>query len=164
LASIEENNLTLETMEYKDFDNFHNLITVLITKLEEIFPNLVSIRIGLRYVNQIKLDEEDLEFKDYINENLIKQLEFFDRSILIRTISSMEISRDDYNLIFKFGIPNSTYPNNIIRKEFVLDYDCYTKESLNKDEVIENVKIFKEAIKEIFENSIEDKLREKMNE
>ena len=165
LASIEQNSLTFEIIGYEKFEKIYELIEFLIDKLETIFSTIISIRIGLRYINQIKLDEEDpLNFKDYIKDNLISQIDFFETSLPIRVISSIEISNENQNLIFKFGIPNSTYPNGIINKEFVLDYDCYTNDSLDKEEILERIKIFKETIVQTFEESIKDKLREKMKE
>jgi len=160
-VSIEENNLTLEFGEYSSFQDFFSKIKLVLDTLFKIFPDIISTRVGLRYVNQIKINEEDpFDLSKYINENLIKSLDFFGTNPpLSRYICSTEIKELDFNMIFKFGISNSLYPSKIIKKEFVLDYDCFTLDTLEKEDILRSIEKFHKKIKEFFEKSIKNDLR-----
>ena len=58
------------------------------------------------------------------------------------------------------------YPNKIVRKEFILDYDCYLKNDfefdINKIQTI--VAEYNESIRQLFEKSIDDGFRQIMEE
>jgi uncharacterized protein (TIGR04255 family) len=56
---------------------------------------------------------------------------------------------------------NDEFPNPITRKEFILDYDCFSHD-VEYTEVINKLSDFHNNIQEMFENSIEDKLRKQM--
>ena len=86
-----------------------------------------------------------------------------DKEDMSRHITLIELNKEDYRLRFQYGIANSLYPSKIIRKEFVLDYDCFTFESLESpEEITSKVSEFNKTILDIFEESIEDGLRERM--
>jgi uncharacterized protein (TIGR04255 family) len=65
---------------------------------------------------------------------------------------------DDHNILFQFGIHNSQYPNKITQKEFILDYDCVSREEYEPEAVINKVKLFYEDIKRAFKQSRGEKL------
>ena len=62
---------------------------------------------------------------------------------------------------FNYGLYNSEFPNKISRKDFVLDYDCYTA-NIEKKDSYEYLNKFHEKINEEFEKSIEEGLRKEM--
>ncbi len=164
-ASIENNNLTLELTKYISFEELFPKIELIVNSLFKIFPETISTRLGLRYINEINLDEDNpYDWSNYINENLIRGISFFDTttSPLSKYISLLQVKEENFDLTFKFGIPNSFFPGKIIKKEFVLDYDCYTTDTLEKENILVKVKEFNEKITSLFELSIEQGLRDEM--
>ena len=166
IGSISNSGLSIEFKKYTNFEEFFEDITFLVESLFSIFPSVFSTRIGIRYVNEIKLEGEDVfNWSEYINQNLIKSIDFFtpnEKEGMTKSISRIELQKDNYYLTFQFGIPNSLYPNQIIRKEFVLDYDCFTHESFEKDGILEKIREFHQVIIDIFEKSICNRLRDEM--
>jgi uncharacterized protein (TIGR04255 family) len=71
----------------------------------------------------------------------------------------IELNRSDYFIRFQYGWYNSEFPNPIAKKEFALDYDCYSKNEIDISEVLSQIDIYHAAIKELFEYSKEDGLQ-----
>lgn len=69
---------------------------------------------------------------------------------------------NDFYVRFQYGMFNSEHPNPIARKEFVLDFDCYTKDEQDISDVLTLLDSFHEKIKEMFESSILGDLRQIM--
>lgn len=73
-------------------------------------------------------------------------------------MSQMHFTIEDHNMLFQFGIHNSQYPSLITQKEFVLDYDCASREESEPGGVINKLKAFYEDIKKAFKQSRGEKL------
>ncbi len=165
IVSFESNNIIVEFKEYTHFKEYFKIINLVINSLFPLYPSIVSTRLGLRYINQINLDEKfPFEWDNLLNKSLLDSMNFIsDKKDMSRYITLIELNKEDYRLRFQYGIANSLYPNPIIKKEFVLDYDCFTFESLEKkEEILDKVKEFNEVISNMFEKSIEDGLRKVM--
>ncbi|NMG82917.1 MAG: TIGR04255 family protein [Methanosarcinales archaeon] len=164
-VSFENNNIIVEFKEYTHSDEYFKTIDLVIKSLFQIFPSIVSTRLGLRYINQINLKEDNpFKWDNLLNESLLDSMKFiFDKKDMSRYITLIELNKEDYQVKFQYGIANSLYPSPIIKKEFVLDYDCFTYESLAKtEEIMGKVKDFNEVISDMFEESIGNGLRELM--
>lgn len=154
---------------FKKYDNFTQLKEIVdfcIQKLYESYPNIAVNRLGLRYINQINLEEQDFfNWTNYLSEHLVGNLNFIeDKNLLRRYFNSFEIMPEDgIQLNFKYGIFNKTYPEAVTVKEFVLDYDCYTQSTLTKDELVPKLTILNNYATDYFEKSISDNLRQKLN-
>lgn len=166
IVSFESNYILLEFKEYDNFEEFFQIFELIIDSWFNVFPSIISIRLGLRYMNQIELsNKEPLEWKGLINKLLLESFKFVkDKENLARHMNLIEINKGDYLLKFRYGIANSVYPSPIIKKEFILDYDCFTSESLDKSEILIKVKEFNGIITDLFEQSIEAGLRKIMGE
>jgi uncharacterized protein (TIGR04255 family) len=165
IISFEFDNIIVEFKEYTHFEDFLKIINLVTKSLFELFPSIVSTRLGVRYINRINLEEKDpFEWNNLLNKSLSDSMNFIsNKEDLSRHITLIELTKEDYRLRFQYGIANSLYPSSIIRKEFVLDYDCFTFESLEKqEEILDTVKEFNEVISNMFEKSIEDGLRKVM--
>jgi len=164
LVTMGDHFLSVEFTKYTHFKEFFETTKLVIDNFFTLFPETLSTRVGLRYINNFSLDEEDpLDWSQYINENLIKQINFLSpNNNLSRITSTLDIKEEDCRILFSFGVLNSLYPSKILRKEFTLDYDCSTIESLNKEEILDTVKVFKDKILLIFEHSIKQALKDKM--
>ena len=169
----DEHNLTVQfTQNFLKFNctkykTFNDLVK-LITPITELVKNDVNIfrRVGVRYVNQIDLDEENpTEWTNYINEALISPINNWcdndSRNNLARAMSQIMIVEEDYTLNFNYGIYNPIYPNKLIQKQYILDFDCYGK-NIEYVDVNTTLNKFNAVITSAFEKSIKNPLREKM--
>jgi len=165
IVSFENNNIIVEFKEYTHFEEYLKIVDLVIKSLFQQFPSIISTRLGLRYINQINLEEKHpFKWDTLLNKSLLESLNFIsNKKDMSRYITLIELAKEDYKLRFQCGIANSLYPSPIIKKEFVLDYDCYTFESLEKiEEILDKIIEFKDIITDMFEKSIEDGLRKVM--
>lgn len=166
--STTNNSLTLEgdaiifdMKTYNSYEDFRNIVKNVIQNVETENQSAKLSRTGLRYINQLILDEGNpFDWNELIKEPLISSLEFIDnRNELARLMGVIELNRSDYFIRFQYGWYNSEFPNPIAKKEFALDYDCYSKNEIDISEVLSQIDIYHIAIKELFEYSKEDGLQ-----
>jgi uncharacterized protein (TIGR04255 family) len=167
-GQISKNWLLVEYKKYKNSD-------VLLEDIERIFDkflqyfNVVSIkRLGLMYNNIIKLtpSTQPLEWAGYINPKLLSALDFANDSGLALSGYTSQLVKymPRSNVVFNYGMWNPDFPNQISRKEFLLQYDCFTNLEMEVSDIglVEIFKDFNKQIEDIFEDSIEDQLRDLM--
>jgi len=163
---IIKNSFIFETTKYKNFEvfknNFEKVLNNFLYKYE--IQNIK--RIGLRYVNQIEIEniKEFSDWEKYINKTLVQQINSFsdEELMLARNMNTMFLKRKDDSLIkFIYGIYNSTFPLPAKKNVFLLDYDCY-ETNIEKFEIINKINEYHDSIKNLFEKSIKNNLRKKM--
>ena len=131
--------------------------------------NLKSIvKTGLRYINRISIKEvEPLKWDKYINKKLLGNLSFAKSKDLTiaRSMSHLVVKYEGFDLIFNFGIWNSDYPNEVARKEFILDLDFQSKLPVSAKEfdALKFAKICDKEAERIFGSSIRDGLKKLMD-
>jgi len=157
-------NLNLLFNSYDSSDELKKIVGLITAAINKVYGNILIKRTGLRYINNITLNEGDaFDWALFINEHLISMLDFpSDKGMMSRAIGRIELNKDTHKIQFYYGIANPEYPNPIARKEFILDYDCYSTEEINITEVPNTVNILHAEIKALFERSILGGLREKM--
>lgn len=160
------NSLLISYKFYDGFDRMRDEFIKVLSKIFEIYNDTQIRRVGIRYINQIEiLEKNPTNWESYINEGLISCISFSNLNKSIsRAMSNMEYNFENYKLRFQYGIFNPDYPAKVKRKQFILDYDCYN------DGLYENTNVITtfldeshEKIKELFEESITDGLRDEMN-
>lgn len=159
-----EKSLQIQFIKYDNFEEFLEIVEFVFKTFREIYPINVF-KIGLRYINEVKIKDasDPRDWKGLIKESLIATEEFVSHEDnVIRSMHVLEVNEDDYKFRFQFGLFNSNYPNSIIDKEFILDYDCVSIEELGKKEFHPAIVRFHKIIKKWFEESIEDELRDKL--
>lgn len=163
--SLEPDAIVIDIKKYTNYDEFKRLVQKIIQNLETENPSVKVSRVGLRYVNQITLSEgHPLEWTGFIKEPLISSINFVEKqNELSRLIGIIELNRSEYSIKFQYGLFNSEYPNPIAKKEFLLDYDCYSRNETHLSSVLGQVDTYHNAIKELFRYSILDDL-EKVTE
>lgn len=163
ITEIAKSYLGVTLLEYGTFEDFKNLIEQSFSAFNQEYAPTIITRIGLRYINEIKLDGNPLDWTNYINGNLLSSLTFVSSSKLkpTRLMNQINYLTENYSLTFNHGIFNVEYPSPITRKEFILDYDCYTKE-IKPEFVLENLNEFHAIIQELFEKSIDVELKKIM--
>lgn len=131
----------------------------------ELFEVAIVNRVGLRYINQVSLDDnsEPLQWDTYINKKLLQTLSFAKDTEfnLSRSFTQQFYKSGDMDIVSSSGIWNEDFPNTIAKKDFILDFDCSIaiprgKEDINLEA---EVKSFNALIEKLFESSIEDGLR-----
>lgn len=162
IVIVDPGYLTLESLKYKNFDDFIEDIRFIFVNFFLLYPVEFANRVGLRYINQIKWDKGDpLDWHKLLDSNLYSIPKNFicKSDSIVRSMNLLEIDEDDYFLRFQFGLFNSEFPNHIARKEFVLDYDCYTEDQVEISEIYKIVEKFNKIIYKWFERSIDNDLR-----
>lgn len=161
-VELDYQSLAIIIKKYTDYNTLKTKAENIFSTLFQLYPNIVVSRLGLRYINKVTLEGIGFfSWTDYLNPSLIKNIDFFNDKTKIRrllTVSELAIDEDSV-LGFQYGILNSTYPSPIVKKEFYLDYDCYTKIQFEKEDLMLKVDKYHQYIKDNFEASITDTLR-----
>ena len=160
---LSNNSILLVQNVYNTYNEFENEFMIAFKSICKIFPDLTFKRYGMRFINNIKIDEKNpLDWGEYINENLIASINIpKDKENISRTFHTLEMNYDVFNLRFNFGIHNPDYPAIIKQKVFILDLDVYHYGIQNSEEIINSMNIFHAKIQEFFEFSITPKFRNK---
>ncbi len=158
--------------DYKQYDTFETLLdcfSSVIKNIEATLEKFSSLRIGLRYINVMSTDKLKIQKGffcpnvAYATSNNIVELDV--QFKLIRSMQTAEYRVDNMMLNFRFGLYNPNYPSKVIKKDFILDYDCFIQEIIsNSNEIIEYIKRGHNSIQIMFESSITSKLRAVMND
>ena len=162
---LSSNYLALSCFKYTHFDLFFSSLSNIYNKFTEIYKPSIIKRIGLRYINEIKLDGNPFDWHNFINKNLFASLGAFSekKDMISRAMHHVHFQDEDSRLVFQFGMFNSEFPNTITKREFILDYDCVSEEEREPNAVLPEIAKFNKKITALFEMNIEDGLREKMN-
>lgn len=159
--TLQPDSIIFEIKNYNTYSEFRELVKKVIQNLENENSSAKLSRIGLRYINQIIFDDGNpFEWSDFVKEPLLNSLNFIEkRNELARMMGIIELNRSEYFIRFTYGWFNSEFPNPIAKKEFALDYDCYSKNEIDISEVISQVDLYHTAIKDLFQYSIENSLK-----
>ncbi|CAG0986986.1 MAG: hypothetical protein MPEBLZ_02889 [Candidatus Methanoperedens nitroreducens] len=149
---------------YKGFEDLKSEFLNIIEKLFEVFKDIQINRLGLRYINEINLDETDsFNWKKYLNSNLLSIFNITEnKDIIARGLNNLILNYGNMILNFHYGMHNPDFPAAIRKKIFVLDYDAYYTGLYELKDIESNLLTFHEEIEKLFENNIEDGLREVM--
>ncbi len=149
---------------YSTFEEYRELVERVLGGFVEAYDRISLInRIGLRYINEIKLPNGSaLEWKGLINPALLGHLSFRPEGTRYARIMSQAIEKtEEYDLSLTYGLPNNReFPGEIVRRMFLLDIDCYRKGVETEPDVLETLDGFHHAIQGLFEESIEQGLRD----
>ena len=159
--TLERDAIIFDMKKYNGYEDFRKIIQKVIQTVETENPSAKLSRTGLRYINQLIIDEGNpFDWNEFVKEPLISSLEFIEkRNELSRLMGIIELNRSDYFIRFQYGWYNSEFPNPIAKKEFALDYDCYSKNEIDISEVLSQIDTYHTAIKDLFEYSKEDGLQ-----
>lgn len=165
---VQADMLQIINVAYDNHLEFHAVINDIFNKLKQLYSPAIS-RVSMRYINNINFENGgSFEFNNLIDPDLLNGVVKFKDEKLTRSIGQILFAKDaeDLSVTFLYGFINSQFPNIIAKREFLLDYDCYTDYTNQPDKNIPINDILSKIsnkINGLFEKSIMDGLREKMN-
>lgn len=150
---------------YETYEETRELFQKVVDALVASFPETIASRLGLRYVNQLDLAIDDpTQWKQYVHEDLTGARDLFqDEDVLTRLLSVVELSYGDVGIRFQYGMPNPDFPAPIKRPLFVLDIDASVSEAHELNKTMGFMDDAHARVQSIFERSITNALREKMD-
>lgn len=159
--------IVLELNKYSKYE-------IELTKLFPVLRNLMTrtrltaMRTGIRYINMFEkngIKPQKGYFNSPVSALADSKICNAGKAVPIRAMALNEFVVDDMRLNFRYGQYNQQYPRPIKQVSFVLDYDCFCEEPLSGyDGIVEHINKGHDAIQELFENSITDKLRKVMTD
>lgn len=158
---IKEDFFAIQINNYISFEK----VFIVFQEIKNVFYNhysdLLSRRIGLRYINEINIDEKNpLDWSNYINPKLTSIFEVtHEPENIIRAFHNLEVKYEDILLKFQYGMHNQDYPAIIKKKTFILDLDASFSGILKQHELDDYFLKQHSIIQKQFECSITDNLR-----
>lgn len=165
ILAINKDFLTYEVSSYKNFTSFFSNIKQIFSKLQELHPSQAFNKIGLRYINEIKLNESNpLDWKQYIHSELISPLNFFSAKDgdLSKELVQLSLNKSDFSVGLVIGMWNSEYPNPITKKELIMDIDCRTLVPIEASEVLAKTTELNAFATEVFERATSDEFKSRL--
>jgi uncharacterized protein (TIGR04255 family) len=164
MLKLDKNHIIMHYEKYNSFENFFQSFIDIVIVFGYLFPQAQFKRLGLRYINEIELSGSPFIWKQLINSKSTSSINFVeDKNILSRMFNSLDLYFKDYRIKFQYGMHNPDFPSPIKKKYFVLDYDAVEDGLLSIEEVKSEIPVFHDKIQELFELSIEKKLRDFLN-
>lgn len=159
-----------ETRVYEGYAAARDIFLDVLDAAAEQCPGMKLRRLGMRYINEIKLPEMDAGpglgadfWERYINPSLLGGLRFAaNDGALARHMSTTELNYGTDRATFKYGIFNNEYPQPNRRREFILDIDTYCMTELLPAQVPAKLDDYHHAAGSVFETAITDALRRRM--
>lgn len=150
--------------DFEHFPPFRAEAQTVLAALQDVYHVPIFSRVGLRYINEISIPEGNpLDWDRLIAADLITavkacKLEDMD---MVRSMHQLHVRRNECTMIYGYGINNPDFPNTLARRAFVLDIDC-SRPGVAANEALQTIDALNNFCETIFENSIQDDLREKM--
>jgi len=150
--------------KYEYYEKLHDDFLSVSDALFDAYPKLQVKRLGLRYIDNITIDEgHPMEWDKYLRPELNSIFSLAeDKSCVSRAFHVLEFNYGEDSLRFQFGMFNPDYPSPIKQKLYVFDSDMYTSKILDKADIEPILNRFHLKLKETFESMITDELRKIM--
>ena len=169
-AAISGEYVLLSQQHYGGYEPFRDSFLELLDAMTAQFPTLRIRRLGMRYVNEIKLPEADAGpglgadfWEHYVNPLLLGGLRFAaNDEALARHICTTELNYGTDRATIRYGIFNGEYPKPNRRREFILDVDTYCQVQLTAEGAAAKLDDYHAAACQVFETAITDSLRARM--
>ncbi|MCX2545367.1 TIGR04255 family protein [Pseudomonas sp. COW5] len=154
--SLKENALSIETTSYSGFDNLRERVLQVLEAAEKVIDSDFFTRIGLRYINVLKSEEEDII--NWINPSLTASI----TSELFAGISDfggrMQLVAEDGGCLFQHGIQLNRSNGAPPKPDYLIDIDTYRSEVLLTDTAAALDIMHRQAF-DLFDWSITDRAR-----
>ena len=163
--SITDTHMLVVHNVYETYEKFYDDFNKIFDALYDSFKGIQIKRFGVRYINNISIDEDDpFNWRKYLNPKLFSALDIPEnKKTISRSFHTLQLNLKDYYMRFQFGMHNPDFPAPIKKKIFVLDIDAFFAGLLDKDDVYDNFSKFHTSIQSLFEKSITEQYRKKLN-
>lgn len=161
---LDMTHFALDVRKYNKYEKLKESFSKLAIILTEEFDEIVISKFGLRYINNIDIDEaEPTKWEKYLNKNLLSSLKIpKEEDVILRAFQTLILKYNGIIFRFRYGMNNPDFPAEIKKKIFVLDFDAYYEGLLESKNLQSKMDKFHEKIQTTFEDSITDELRKKM--
>jgi len=164
--SLDRENVTLATTEYKKYEDFKEKLAKISSIFEEIYQPSFYIRLGLRYRNLIlhsnlKMNQ-DKPWSELISPQIASELHSSALSGSIRTLlKSLEIELDVGKVNFNHGLVISQ-KGSFEEPGYLFDADFFVDNKINQGEIWNVFDNFNQTAGKLFRWSITDELHTAM--
>lgn len=160
----------LENRRYEGYAPLRDTFLDVLDAMALQFPGLRIRRLGMRYINEIRLPQADAGpglgadfWQNYVNPLLLGGLRFAaNDGALARHMCTSELNYGTDRATVRYGIFNNEYPKPNRRREFILDIDTYCQADVATDTVAAKLDDYHAAACAVFEAAITDALRARM--
>lgn len=163
---LTNDSLTLQygPADYTGFANFLDEFNYALNLLSDSFKVAEFSRIGIRYINEIRLPGRALEWKGIIAEHLINSVfaTALPNGRIQRSMHQLSELHDGEQLLLSYGLVNPDYPAPLVQRHFVLDIDASRSGLIAHGEINDCIKKLNGLCSTTFERSIDQELRDIM--
>lgn len=153
-------------INYKKYDDFDLLYKDIVNVLELLTKNsnIIVGRTGLRYINIFENNDlNKIDWSKYIIPSMLF-IENWNNSNVLQHMSVANIKKDECILKIQYGLFNGEIPNDRVKDSYVLDIDASSVEMCELVVVKEQIGKWNDYVREIFEYSITEQMKEKLND
>ncbi|WP_330085268.1 TIGR04255 family protein [Methylocystis iwaonis] len=162
---IEPGAIYVRYTKYSRFEDLKDEFQEAVNAIDQEASGIVAQRFGLRYINQFDFEELKLSnVNTYFTESLLGTVPFsgYARN-LTRNFHIVELKFDEIDVRFQFGFPNTDYPAVMKRPTFVVDIDAYALTIHPITNSIQYIEAAHGHIQKLFEESVTNEMRSRMN-
>ena len=166
-VSLSHNFLALEYTagQYSDATEFLDNFRFVHRAFADLYRIETASRIGLRYINEVKLDEGNaLDWQGIIKPDFVAGVlaGVPPTMRMTRSMHQLTAAEDDVSLILNYGLHNPEFPNPLVRRNFVIDLDFSVAGDIRAGDLEPKVRDLNRRSEELFESIIDDQLRDRM--
>ncbi len=160
---VSQDSIQIQNKSYTNYNDYHPKIVSIVNKFIELYEPITS-NVSIRYVNNISFSEgSTYDFGNLISADLLAPTNKLRGSNnLSRSLGTATMQDGDLTTRYSYGFSNSSYPNLISKREFLIDIDS-SKPFNSSDSISNAISNIRTKVNALFELSIEDGLRGKMN-
>jgi uncharacterized protein (TIGR04255 family) len=150
---------------YSDFVEFRQRFTSVYDKFGAAYRVPEYTRIGLRYINEITLDEGNaLDWDGLLAADLATGVKpaFAESIRMTRSMHQVTGVKNDISCLINYGLNNPDFPNPIARRQFVFDVDSSIEGGIPESEAKRKIDSLYDVGRDVFEASIDNGLRQIM--
>lgn len=160
---INANALVINYKQYINFDPLYNDIDNILELLIK-NSNIVVGRTGLRYINIFEnSDLENIEWKKYIKGSMLF-VENWGNYNVLQHMSIANLKKDNCLIKIQYGLFNGEIPNDRVKDSYILDIDASSFQMCDLKDVKSYIKSWNENIREVFECSITEEMKQVLND
>jgi uncharacterized protein (TIGR04255 family) len=151
--------------QYTNFEEFIDNFYFVFERFQKLYEVEEFSRIGLRYIDEFTMpDGNALDWENLIAKDLITSVNagVLKGQRVTRSMHQLHTAKDDISVLVNYGIHNPEFPNPVVRRQFILDTDCSVSGGVASSDIRGKIDELHVLTSEVFENSIDDGLREKM--